>query len=177
MEKTKKSTQIYSGKMLHAFCDEVILDDGTESIREYITHPGGVCILGFIDDKVVMEKQFRYPYKTDILELPAGKLEPNENPEDAAKREFEEETGYKVLKLISLGELYPTVAYTNEIIHLYFAEQIIKGNKHLDFDERISISLLKIEDIIEKIRNNEIRDAKTIALIFKYLDFVNTQRS
>ena len=172
-EKTISTEVIYDGKVVNLTKDEVLCPNGEKSIREVINHRGGVCILGFVDNKVIIEKQFRYSYKEEIYELPAGKLEKGENPLEAAIREFEEETGYKPLEMISLGSLYPSCGYTNEIIYLYYAKRITLGKRHLDSDEMIDIELLPLEEIIKMIDQNIIKDAKTICLIDRYLRLEN----
>lgn len=167
-EKTIKENLIYNGKIVKLYVDDVIINDHNAK-REVIKHPGGVCILGFINNKVILEKQYRYPYKEYVYELPAGKLEINEDPYNAALREFNEETGYKASSLISLGQMYPTCGYSNEIIYLYLAKDLSKSNNHLDEDEFIDLKLFKLEEIILMIEKGIIKDAKTICLIYKYL--------
>ena len=120
----------------------------------------------------VMEQQYRYPYDKDIFELPAGKIEKGENPELAAKRELEEETGYVAQNLISLGEVYPSVGYTDEVIRLFYVTDLIRTKRHLDGDEFIDLVYVSIEDLVEQIKNNEIKDAKTVIAILKYLQFI-----
>lgn len=163
------STKIYDGKVVDLYIDDVLCPNGNKAKREVVRHHGGVCILGFIDNCVVMEKQYRYSYDEFILELPAGKLEPGENPLEAGIREFEEETGYKPLHMIDLGEMYPSCGYCDEKIYLYFADKITKTHNHLDEDEFLEIILMPLDEVLTKIKNNEIKDAKTICLIQKYL--------
>lgn len=167
-EKTLSSKKLYSGKVLSFYVDDVMCPNGNKSFREYVTHPGGVCILPIVDGKIVMERQFRYPFKEDILELPAGKLEKGENPEFAAKRELEEETGYKAETLKYLGCIYPSVGYTNEIIYLYAAENLTKTKTNFDFDEVVDIELMDKDQVLDLIDKNVIRDAKTVSAILKY---------
>jgi len=164
------SSNLYDGKVIKLFVDEVSCNGGKKAKREYVKHPGGVCILAFDENNnVLMEKQFRYPYNDFILELPAGKLEPGEDPYVAGIRELEEETGYKAESLISYGKMYPSVGYTNEIIYLYLAKNIKKGELHLDEDENLDVVRMPLDKIVGMINNNEICDAKTIILITKYL--------
>jgi len=169
MEKKLTSKKVYDGNLLKVYEDEVLCFNGNKSRREYIKHPGGVCILGFVDNKAIIEKQYRYAYDEVLYELPAGKLELGEDPKEAGLREFEEETGYKADNLISLGCMYPSCGYSDEIIHLYYAKNIKKTHTHLDEDEQIDIEFMPLETLLEKIDNNEIRDAKTICLVDRYL--------
>ncbi len=168
-EKKIDSRLIYDGHILQLYKDEVLCLNGQKSTREIVRHPGGVCILAMIDNKIIMEKQFRYAYDEEIYELPAGKLEKNEKPYDAALRELEEETGYKACQLESYGTMYPSCGYTDEIIYLYYAKNLIKTKRHLDKDEDIDLCLFSIEEVIEMMQKNVIKDAKTICLLSKYL--------
>lgn len=168
-EKQIKSDLIYNGKVVKLYVDDVKCPNNNLSKREIIKHNGGVCILAIIDNKVILEKQYRYAYDEVIYELPAGKLEKNENPYDAALREFEEETGYKANTLIDYGKMYPTCGYSNEIIYMYVAKDIIKTKRHLDEDEFIEIEYVNLEEVVDMINKGIIKDAKTICLISKYI--------
>ena len=171
-EKTLKSNVIYDGKILRLNCDDIECDNGAIATREIVHHRGGVCILAFVDDKVVMVKQYRYAFQEELLELPAGKLEKDEDPYNAAIRELEEEVGLKAESLTSLGYMYPTCGYSNEIIYLYKANNLTKVKRHLDFDEDIDVYYYSLDEILAKIQNNEIKDAKTIILILKYMNTI-----
>ena len=168
-EKQIKSDLIYNGKVVKLYVDDVKCPNNNLSKREIIKHNGGVCILAIIDNKVILEKQYRYAYDEVLYELPAGKLEKNENPYDAALREFEEETGYKANTLIDYGKMYPTCGYSNEIIYMYVAKDIIKTKRHLDEDEFIEIEYVNLEEVVDMIKKGIIKDAKTICLISKYI--------
>lgn len=168
-EKQIKSDLIYNGKVVKLYVDDVKCPNNNLSKREIIKHNGGVCILAIIDNKVILEKQYRYAYDEVLYELPAGKLEKNENPYDAALREFEEETGYKANTLIDYGKMYPTCGYSNEIIYMYVAKDIIKTKRHLDEDEFIEIEYVNLEEVVDMINKGIIKDAKTICLISKYI--------
>lgn len=168
-EKQIKSNLIYNGKVVKLYVDEVKCPNNNLSKREIIKHNGGVCVLAIIDNKVILEKQYRYAYDEVLYELPAGKLEENENPYDAAIREFEEETGYKANTLIDYGKMYPTCGYSNEIIHMYVAKDIVKTKRQLDEDEFIEIEYIELDKVIDMINKGVIKDAKTICLISKYI--------
>ena len=170
MEKeiTTSTKQIYKGKVISFEVDKVLCPNGIVSKREIVRHPGGVCILGEVDNKIIFERQYRYPYHDFIIELPAGKLEKNENPESAAIREFEEETGYRPGIVEYVGEIYPSVGYTDEVIRLYIAKKLVKTKTNFDIDENIEILLLDKLEIERLLSDNVIKDAKTIILLNKY---------
>ena len=167
-EKTIKENVIYDGKILRLNCDDVLASNGLKVKREVVHHHGGVCVLAFVDGKIPLVKQFRYSYKEEMFELPAGKLEKDESAYDAGIRELEEEVGLRAESLTSYGAIYPSCGYTNEIIHLYVANNVTKHDRHLDADEDIDIYYFTLEEIIEKINSGEIKDAKTICLVLKY---------
>ena len=168
-EKTINSKKIYDGKVVKLFVDEVLTCNKRKSYREIIKHNGGVCVLAVIDNKIILEKQYRYAYDEILYELPAGKLEEGEIPEVAAKRELLEETGYEANKLIDYGVMYPTCGYSNEKIYLYVADGLSKKQRNLDEDEVIDIEYLEIDKVLDMISQGIIKDAKTICLISKYL--------
>ena len=172
MEKKLKSNLIYDGKIIKLYNDDVVCDGDKKSTREYVVHPGGACILPIINDEIIFIKQYRYAYQKDILELPAGKLEKGEDPKDAAKRELEEETGYIAGELIPLGSVYPSVGYTDEVIHLFLGRNLTRGKQHFDYDENIDVVRIKIDDALDMISRDEIKDAKTVIAILKYKEFV-----
>ena len=167
-EKKLSSEQIYDGRVIKVSKDEVLCPNGNKSLREIVHHRGGVGILFKLGDKFVFEKQYRYAFNEEMIEIPAGKLEEGEIPLPAAERELLEETGYRPLEMIFLGDMYPTVGYSNEVIHLYFCEKAKKEERHLDNDEMIDLFLLSMEEIEQMIRDNIIRDSKTIAAIYLY---------
>ena len=167
-EKKLSSELIYDGKVIKVSKDQVLCPNGNESMREIVHHRGGVGILFKLGDKFVFEKQYRYAFNEEVIEIPAGKLEEDEIPLPAAERELLEETGYRPLEMIFLGDMYPTVGYSNEVIHLYYCEKAIKEERHLDNDECIDLFLLSLEEIDELINENKIKDSKSIAAIYLY---------
>lgn len=167
-EKTLNSTEIFSGKVLHLLHDEVELPDGNRAMREIVTHPGGVCIAALTDDdELVFVEQFRYPYKEVVLELPAGKLEKGSTPLENGKRELKEETGCTGYNYISLGQLYPSTGYTNEIIHLYACRIKSQGEQSPDEDEFLDVLKIPMKKAVEMVLNNQLADAKTQVAILK----------
>lgn len=171
MDKTEKLLRqepIYKGRVINITKDEVVCPNGQTSLREIVHHRGGVAILFKVDDKFIFEKQYRYAMNEEIIEMPAGKLEEGEIPLEAAKRELLEETGYRPLEMIHLGDSYPTPGYSTEVIHLYYCPKAVKEERHLDNDECIDLIYLTLEEIEEMIMEGKIKDSKSVASIFLY---------
>ena len=167
-EKTVSSKDIFNGKVIHVTHDEAELEDGSIAMREVVGHPGGVCIAALTeDDELLFVKQFRYPYKEVLVELPAGKLEKGQNPLENGKRELLEETGAVGREYITLGKLYPSPGYCGEIIHLYFCKIDHFEKQHLDEDEFVSVERIPLDKAEEMVLNNEIPDSKTQVAILK----------
>lgn len=165
IEKTLSSECIYKGKILNLRCDRVEIPgtDGKTSTREIVEHKGAVAIVA-IDGKgrVILEKQFRKAAEEILIEIPAGKLEEEENPEKCAERELEEETGFMPGSLRHLATIYSSPGFTNEKIHVYMATDLKKGSIHPDEDERIDLMYVSLDEAIDMINNGNIRDAKTV---------------
>ncbi|TAK43785.1 MAG: NUDIX hydrolase [Betaproteobacteria bacterium] len=156
--------ELYAGSFLSLQRDVVRLPDGSETVREYVRHPGAVAIVALLDDgRVVMERQHRYPHGRDFLEIPAGKLEPQEPHFETAKRELQEETGYVAREWTRLGVIHPTVAYSDESIELWLAKGLEQRAARLDAGEFLEVLALPFEETIAMIRDGRITDAKTIA--------------
>ncbi len=169
-EKKLSSKVVYEGKVITVERDDVELATGKKSLREVARHPGGVVILALKDSEtILLVKQFRYPIMTADLELPAGKLERGENPDLAAKRELEEETGYRAKNWTSLGYIYTTPGFCDEKLYLYKAEDLEFVGEHPDEGEIIKASEIKIHELKQKIKNGEINDAKTLCAILRGL--------
>ena len=167
-EKKLSSKTVYSGKIVTLEIDEVELPDGKTSYRECVRHSGGASVLLIRDEKVLLVKQFRYLYGKPIYEIPAGKLNYGEDPKVAAARELEEETGFKA-ELSHLLDIYPTPGYTDEIIHIYFAENYVVSKQNLDEGEFLNYCFIDLKTVLNMIESGEITDAKTIIAIYKYL--------
>jgi len=169
MEKTLKSNTVFKGRVITLKVDDVECENGAKSIREIIHVNGGVCVLLEVDNKIAFVKQYRYAYKEEMLELPAGKLEINEDPYEAGIRELEEEVGYKAESLIPMGKIYPSCGFLDEVIHLYVAKNVSKSVQHFDFDEELKIFWYTKEEIMSMLNEDKIKDAKTLILLSKYL--------
>lgn len=165
-EKTISSEVIYDGKVIHVRKDKVLCPNGKESYREIVDHHGGVGVLAFLDGKIALVKQYRYAYQEELYEMPAGKLEKDEDPSEGGKRELEEEVGYVADKFEYLGKMYPSCGYTNEIIYLYKAENLRKTHTHLDEDEFVEVYWFSLEEIKKMVKEGQIVDAKTICALY-----------
>lgn len=167
-EKTLSEKLIYKGRILDLHVDEIELPDGKKSIREVVEHHGGVCVAALTEDNCLLfVRQYRYPYHKVLLELPAGKLEKGEDPLEAGIRELEEECGVKAGTVIPMGQVYPTVAYCSEIIHLFLAKGLQKTQQHLDDGEFLSVEKIPLDEAVRLVMNGEITDSKTVALVLK----------
>lgn len=169
VEKQKDSTEIFHGNLLHVFKDNIILPNNTGATREYIKHVGAVAIVPLTDDgKVIVERQYRYPLQQVITEIPAGKLNnKQENRLEAAKRELKEETGFVADTWVEIGEYYPAAAYSDEIITLYLAKGLRKGEQSLDDDEFLDVEAVPLEELVKEIMDGKIGDGKTQTALLK----------
>lgn len=172
LHETKLSSElIYDGKVVHLYRDTVRLPNGHESIREVVRHVGAVCVLPLFEDgSVLVERQFRYPHDRVLWEIPAGKLDSKAEVHLAAvKRELYEETGYTADKFTSLGLLYTTPAFVDEVIEMYLAEGLHTENdgQHLDEDEFLTVEKLHIDTLCDMVMRGEIPDAKTQVAVLK----------
>ena len=165
-EKTVSENYIYKGKILNLRKDEVILPDGKSAVREIVEHSGGSAILCVKDGKVLMVKQFRYPYKEEIWEIPAGKVNYGESPDETALRELKEEGGIIAEKVNKLFDVYPSPGYTEEIIRIYKAEGLIESETALDEDEFLSGEWFDIKTLKKMVENKKIKDGKTLIALF-----------
>ena len=169
-EKTVESNLIFSGKVIKLRCDTALLPDGKTAGREGVEHPVGVCVAAVdSDDNLLLVKQFRYPYREEILEIPAGKRDKagDDDPLTCGKRELKEETGYTAMDYISLGELYPTPGYCNEVIYMFAAKNLTAGEQCPDEDEFLDVVKVPFEKAVEMVLSGEIKDAKTQTAILK----------
>lgn len=168
IEKQLESEFVFNGKLLKVYNDTVSLPNGSTATREYIKHQGAVCVVPVTEDnEIVAVKQYRYPIKRVTIEIPAGKLDKGEIPLEAAKRELSEETGVESADIEYIGGLYPSVAYTDEIIHMYVAKNLKYGEAHTDDDEFLNVIRIPVSEFVDMIMDGKIEDSKTQAAILK----------
>ncbi len=175
LEETKlTSEEIFHGVAIHLFRDEILLPNGNKGVREVVRHPGAVCVLPLTDDgEVIFVNQFRYALNKVTLEVPAGKLEKGEDPQEAALRELSEETGIEAKKIIPMGALYTTPALMDEIIYMYIATELTQGEQHLDEDEFVNAVKIPLSKAVDMVMSGEIRDSKTQTMILKADKYFN----
>lgn len=171
MEKEIQRTLIYDGKIMQVTREEVELENGEHAYREVVYHHGGVCILAVKDHQIILVKQFRYPNRIQTIEVPAGKLEKDEDSQDCAFRELEEETNNRARDMKFIMKVLPSPGYTSEWLYLYEAIDFEEVNDALagDDDEFIDIIKMDIDEAYQKVLDGEIVDAKTvIAIMYAY---------
>lgn len=174
-EKTLSSQNVFDGTVLHITLDEIELPNGEKSKREVVNHQGGVAVAALDDDNnLFFVKQFRYPYKEVVLELPAGKLEKGSTPLENGKRELLEETGAQGYSYISLGQVYPSPGYTSEIIHLYACKVQSEGESRPDDGEFLNVEKIPLNKAVEMVLNNQIPDSKTQIAVLKTAMLLNS---
>ena len=167
-EEKLRRVNVHTGIIVEVETDMIRLANGKITLREVVRHPGGVCVAALGDDDcVTMVRQYRYPFAQHIWELPAGKLEPGEDPGEAAKRELSEETGLEADRWTDLGSLYATPGYCSEVLHLYLAEGLHQGRAHPDPNELLDTQRFPLEELLGRIDRGELRDAKTVACLLK----------
>jgi len=168
-EKTVKSERIYEGKVINLRVDMVELPDRKYSKREIVEHGGAVGIVAVTPEgKLLFVKQFRKTVEDVLLEIPAGKIEKDEDPETCALRELEEETGYTTSKITKMLDFYTSPGFSNEVIHIYLAEDLVQGEACPDEDEYIEAVSLSLEEILDLIKKGEVKDSKTIIAMLYY---------
>lgn len=164
-EKTIKSEEIFSGKIVSLHLQEVELPNGKTSKREIIKHPGAVAIIAVTNEnKIIMVEQYRKALERVIVEIPAGKLEKGEEPASCARRELEEETGYECESLELLTSFYTSPGFADEIVHVYLAKGLTKkeDSAALDEDEFVNLEELTLKEALQYVKEQKIYDAKTI---------------
>ena len=167
-EETLSVEEIFKGKILDVTRDTVLLENGEKATREVIHHNGGVCVVPLTDEgEIIFVKQFRYPFRKVLTEVPAGKLEKGENPLECGIRELKEEAGAVAEEIIPLGCLYPTVAYDTEIIYMYLAKGLSFSQQSLDEDEFLDVVKIPLEKAYEMAMSGELPDAKTQLAVLK----------
>ena len=167
-ERTLASERIFDGRLLKVYRDQVELSGGGTSVREFVHHPGGAAVVALDGEgNVYLERQFRYPYHKVVTEIPAGKLEPGEDPAHAIRRELEEEIGAVAGRWDSLGHIMPSVGYTDEMLYLFLARDLTFGERHLDQDEFLEPFKMPFAEALSQAASGQINDAKTLAALFR----------
>lgn len=167
IEEKLSSEDIFDGVLLHVKRDYVKLPNGNTAVREWIKHQGASAVIPVLPNgNIILVRQYRYPIGKVTLEIPAGKLDNvNEDPLLCAKRELSEETGYSANKYTKLHQLATTVGFSNEWIHIYLAEDLIKGQQHTDDDEFINLVEMPLSEAVDLVVKGEIFDAKSVTAI------------
>lgn len=154
--------RVQRGARFELITERVTLPNGRSTLVDLLKHPGAAAVLPFLDDgRVLLIRQYRHAAGGELLEVPAGKLDPGEAPEGCAMRELEEETGYRAGRLEPIGAIWPSPGFTDEKIHLYTAHDLRPTEQRLEDDELIELVPMTFEDAIEGVRSGAIDDAKT----------------
>lgn len=160
--------ELFKGRFLHAFRDTVRLPDGSEASREYVVHPGAVVVVPLLQGpdglmRIVLERQYRYPVGQVMIELPAGKLEPGEDPWLCGQRELLEETGFQAREWAHAGQMHLAIAYSTEVIHIWFARGLSQGERQLDAGEFLDVFTADLDELMAWCREGRVTDAKTLS--------------
>lgn len=177
-EKTIDRQTVFKGKVFTVDLDTVELIDGKLAHRELVRHNGGACIVAIDDqERTYLVRQFRKPFEKMLLEVPAGKLEPGEDPQACAARELTEETGWTANKIISLGMMYPTPGYCGEILYLYLGLDLEQGVARLDEGEYLDVVEMPFAEALAMSDRGELPDAKTQMALMKAQRYLENQKS
>ena len=173
MKERKLSSEMkFDGKLIKVTYD-IAEVNGTDAWREVVHHPGASAIVAIDEDnRIIMEKQFRYALNDYLLEIPAGKLDAGEDPLVCAKRELEEETGIIASEWISLGTIATSPGFCNEVIHLYVAKGLSKGEIHWDEDEYVEVERYTFDELLQRIKEETIKDSKTLSALLLAMPYL-----
>ena len=174
-EKTVNSKRVYEGRMISLRVDTVELPEKKYSTREIVEHPGAAVVVPITDDgKVIMVRQFRKPVEEFLLEVPAGKLDKGEDPYICAHRELKEETGYESGDMKYLLSFYSSPGFSNEIMHLFVAKDLVAGEATPDEDEYIELEEYEMDVLLSMVHEGKIKDSKTIIAIMAVSQWINS---
>lgn len=166
IEHRVQQEELLHGHFLHVMRDTVRLPNHNLATREYVVHPGAVMVIPMLDTpeglRLVMERQFRYPVGQVMTEFPAGKLDPGEDPWLCAQRELLEETGYTARQWARVGVLHPVIAYSTEVIEIWFAKDLSLGERQLDIDEFLDVFTASPAELMAACQQGLLTDAKTL---------------
>ena len=173
MQEHKLSSEMkFDGKLIKVTYD-VAEVNGEEAWREVVHHPGASAVVAIDENnRIIMEKQFRYALNDYLLEIPAGKLDKGEDPLVCAKRELEEETGIIASEWISLGTIATSPGFCNEVIHLYVAKGLSKGEIHWDEDEYVEVERYTFDELLQSIKEETIKDSKTLSALLLAMPYI-----
>ena len=168
IEQFLERQELFKGRFLHACRDTVRLPDGGQATREYVVHPGAVVVVPLLqgpdgETRIVLERQYRYPVGQVMVELPAGKLDAGEDPLLCGQRELLEETGYRAREWARAGQMHLAIAYSTEVIHIYFARGLTLGERQLDPGEFLDVFSATPDELMAWCREGKVTDAKTLS--------------
>ena len=174
-ERMESSQTIFEGAIVKLTVDQVRLPDGNPAQREVVYHPGGVAVLALDEeDRVYLVRQYRYPIRQLLLELPAGKLDHGqEEPIQGARRELAEETGLEAGEWTDLGHILASPGFCTEDLHMYLARDLTRKEQHLDEDEFLDVVIMPFEELVAQVMDGTITDAKTVAAVLKVKALLN----
>ena len=162
-ERVVASRRVFSGRLISVRVDDVVLLDGTTTTREIVSHPGAVAVVPLLaNGRVVLIRQYRHAAEKTLWEIPAGTLRGGESPEECARRELIEETGYEAGQLAPLFSLHLSPGYTTELIHLFLACDLRQGRQQADSDERIDVVVLTMEEALAMVESGEVQNAAAV---------------
>ncbi len=168
IETVVSRTEMFTGKVFTAEVMDITLSNGAPGKREIVRHNGGATIVPLDDDNnVYMVRQFRAPFQKILLETPAGKLEPDEDPRECAIRELLEETGLVAENVVDLGQMYSSPGYCSEILHMYLATGLTQGQANPDDGEFLNVVKIPLTKLLEHIEDGSICDAKSVIALMK----------
>lgn len=175
-EATLSTEHIFQGKVISLQVDTVEVSGGRTATREIVRHPGAAAVMALLDGKLLVVGQYRKAMEKYQIEIPAGKLDPGEDPAEAAARELEEETGYRAKELRHVSSFYTSPGFADEILHLYFADTLEQGAANPDEDEELQIETITIEEAKRYMADGLISDAKTVMAVYVWELYLATGR-